>query len=60
MKTVQILTLMLALSGASNIAFLAGIIARFSGAGLPQSVLTGGGAAASTLVIFFAAIAAYQ
>lgn len=60
MKTIQVLTLMLALSCASNIAFLAGITARLAGAALPQAVLTGGGSAASALVIFFTAVAAYR
>ena len=41
MHTVQVLTLLLALSGALNVAFIAGLTARFAGAGPAQAILTG-------------------
>ncbi|MFD9462001.1 hypothetical protein [Streptomyces sp. NPDC060027] len=52
-------TLLLALSTALNIAITAGLLARRSGAGIPQAVLTGAGAAATSLGVYFAAVAAY-
>lgn len=60
MHIVQILTLLLALSGALNIAFAVGLTARLSGVSLGQAVLTGAGAAGTVLAIFFAAVSAYQ
>ena len=41
MHTVQVLTLLLALSGALNVAFTAGLTARLAGAGPAQAILTG-------------------
>ena len=60
MHTTQILTLLLALSGALNIAFIAGLLARHTGAGPAQATLTAAGAASTTLAIFFTAITAYH
>lgn len=59
MTTTQILTLMLALSGALNIAFAAGITARASGLSVPASILVAGGAAGGALTIFFTALPSY-
>jgi hypothetical protein len=60
MNTQRLLSLLLALSGALNVAFTAGIAARQAGAGIAQAILTGAGAAGTVLVIFFAAVAAYH
>jgi hypothetical protein len=60
MHTTQILTLLLALSGAVNAAFAAAIMARAAGATPAQAILTGAGSAGTVMAIFFAAIAAYQ
>ncbi len=60
MHTVQVLTLLLALSGALNVAFTAGIMARLSGAGPAQAILTAAGAAGTVMAIFFAAVSAYH
>ncbi|MER6206565.1 hypothetical protein [Streptomyces sp. NPDC001642] len=60
MSPLQILSLLLALSTALNIAITAGLIARRSGASRPQAILTGAGAAATSLGIYFAAVAAYK
>jgi len=60
MSPLQIMSLLLALSIALNIAMTAGIIAHRSGAGIPKAVLTGAGAATTVLGIYFAAVAAYK
>ncbi|KQW17251.1 hypothetical protein [Streptomyces sp. Root369] len=60
MSPLQILSLLLALSTALNIAFTTGLLAHRSGAGIPQAILAGAGAAATSLGIYFAAIAAYR
>jgi hypothetical protein len=60
MHAIQVLTLFLALSGALNIAFTAGIIARQAGASQAQAILTAGGAAGTVMAIFFAAVSAYH
>jgi hypothetical protein len=60
MHPVQVLTLLLALSGALNVAFAAGITARLAGAGRAQAILTAAGAAGTVMVIFFAAVSAYR
>jgi hypothetical protein len=60
MHTVQVLTLLLALSGALNVAFTAGLTARLAGAGRAQAILTGAGAAGTVMAIFFAAVSAYR
>ena len=46
MHTVQVLTLLLALSSALNVAFTAGLTARLAGAARLQAILTGAGAPA--------------
>ena len=60
MHAVQVLALLLALSGALNVAFTAGITARLAGVGLAQAILTAGGAAGTVMAIFFAAVSAYR
>ncbi|MGW2826419.1 hypothetical protein ACWC24_36360 [Streptomyces sp. NPDC001443] len=59
MSPLQILSLLLALSTALNIAITAGLLAHRAGASTPQAILTGAGAAATSLGIYFAAVAAY-
>ncbi|MEU5980110.1 hypothetical protein [Streptomyces sp. NPDC047315] len=60
MSPVQILSLLLAMSTALNIAVTAGLLAHRAGAGVPQALLTGAGAAATGLGIYLAAVAAYR
>jgi hypothetical protein len=60
MHALQILTLLLATSGAINIACAAGIIVRHAGASTAQAILAAGGAASTALAIFFAAVSAYH
>ena len=60
MHTVQVLTLLLALSSALNVAFSAGLTARLAGAGPAQEILTAAGAASAVMAIFFAAVSAYR
>ena len=60
MHTVQVLTLLLALSGALNVAFTAGLTARLAGAGPAQAILTAAGAAGTVMAVFFAAVSAYR
>ena len=60
MHATQILTLVLALSGALNTAFAAGVTARLAGASTPQAILTAAGAAGTVMAIFFAAVSAYH
>jgi hypothetical protein len=60
MHASQILTLLLALSGALNAAFAAGIIACHAGASTAQAILTAAGAAATVMATFFAGVSAYH
>jgi hypothetical protein len=60
MYAVQVLTLLLALSGALNVAFAAGITARLAGASRAQAILTAAGAVGTVMAIFFAAVSAYR
>jgi len=60
MHAIQILTLLLALSGALNIAFTAGITARQANASPAQAILTAAGAGGTAMAIFFAAVSAYH
>lgn len=60
MNTVKILSLLLALSSAVNVAFGTGITARAAGASTAQAILTGAGSAGTVMAIFFAGVAAYQ
>jgi hypothetical protein len=60
MTAARILALLLALSIAINIGFLAGLIAHQAGAPAPRALMTGAGAVATILGLYFAAIAAYQ
>jgi hypothetical protein len=60
MHALQVLTLLLAVSGALNVAFTAGITARLAGTGLAQAILAGAGAASTVLAIFFTAVSAYH
>jgi hypothetical protein len=58
MHTVQVLTLLLALSGALNVAFTAGVTVRLAGAGPARAILTGADADGTVMAIFFAAVSA--
>lgn len=60
MKTTEILTLLLALSVALNLALSFGILARVAGKPTPAAALVGAGAAATALTIFFTAVSAYH
>jgi hypothetical protein len=60
MNAIRVLTLLLALSGALNVALTAGITARHAGASTAQSILTGAGAAGTVMAVFFTAVAAYR
>jgi hypothetical protein len=60
MHAAQILTLLLALSGALNVAFAVGLIARLAGVRSAKAILTEAGAAGTVLAIFFAAVSAYR
>jgi hypothetical protein len=60
MHAMQVLTLFLALSGAMNTAFAAGITARCAGASASQAILTAAGAAGTVMAIFFTALTAYH
>jgi len=60
MNAVRILTLLLALSGSLNVAFGAGITARYNGVGRAQAILTAAGAVGTAMLIFFAGVAAYH
>lgn len=55
-----VLALLLALSGALNLAFAAGLTARHAGASPAQAILTAAGAVGTIMVIFFTAVAAYR
>jgi hypothetical protein len=52
--------LLLALSGALNTAFAAGITAHHAGASTAQAMLTAAGAAVTVMATFFAAVSAYH
>jgi uncharacterized metal-binding protein len=60
MHTAQVLSLLLALSGALNVAFAAGLTARFAGARPAEAILTAAAAAGTVMAIFFAAVSAYR
>ncbi|MCX4799895.1 hypothetical protein OG497_39325 [Streptomyces sp. NBC_01242] len=60
MSPMQILSLLLALSIALNVAIAAALLARSSGVGIHQAILTGAGAAATSLGIYVAAVGAYK
>ncbi|WP_329177462.1 MULTISPECIES: hypothetical protein [unclassified Streptomyces] len=60
MTPVQILSLLLALSCAANIAVIAGFAGRAAGLGLSASLMAAGTAGASSLGLYFAALAAYR
>lgn len=60
MRTVQVLTLLVALSGALNVAFAAGLTTRLAGGRAAQAILAGAGAAGTVMAIFFAAVSAYH
>lgn len=60
MHTAQVLTLLIALSGALNVAFIAGLTAHRAGAAPAQAILTAAGAASTVMAIFFAAVSAYR
>jgi len=60
MCATQILTLLLALSCALNVAFAAGITARRAGTSTAQAIMAAAGAMGTVMAIFFAAVAAYH
>ena len=60
MHTVQVLTLLLALSSALNVAFSAGLTASLAGVSPARAILTAAGAAGTVMAIFFAAVSAYR
>jgi len=60
MHTIQVLALLLALSGALNVAFATGLTARFADARPAQAILTAAAAAGTVMAIFFAAVCAYR
>jgi len=60
MHALQILALVLAASGALNIAFATGIIARRAGASTAQAILTAAGAAGTVMALFLTAVSAYH
>lgn len=60
MTALNLIGLLLALSGALNIALATGITARFSGLSIPKCILVASSAAGTTLLIIFAALAAYH
>ena len=60
MYATQVLTLLLALSGALNTAFAVSIIAHHAGASTPQAILTAAGAAGTVMAVFFTALSAYH
>ena len=60
MHAMQVLTLLLALSGALNMGFATGLTARRGGASTPQAILTASGAAGTVMAIFFTALSAYH
>jgi hypothetical protein len=60
MHTVQVLTLLLALSAALNVATAAGITARLAGVSPAKAVMTAAAALGAVMTIFFAAVSAYR
>ena len=60
MSSVRILSLLLAISSAINIAFAVSLLTRASGASTANAVLAGAGAAATAVGLYFAAVAAYH
>lgn len=60
MDATRILTILLALSVALNIAQAAAAIARTGGASVPQAIFIGGGAACTALTVFFAGLGVYH
>jgi len=60
MNAMQVITLFLALSGALNASFAAGITAHRAGASIPQAILTAAGTAGTVMAIFFAGLSAYN
>ncbi|GGS98970.1 hypothetical protein GCM10010156_66380 [Planobispora rosea] len=60
MTSIDVLTLVLAVSVAVNIGCAAGFITLRTGSGWARAVLAAGGAVGAALVIFFAAVGAYS
>ncbi|MEV5707898.1 hypothetical protein [Actinoallomurus sp. NPDC052274] len=60
MSLVQILSLLLAMSFALNVATITGLLARTAGTRTANAIITGAGAAATFLGLYFAAVAAYH
>jgi hypothetical protein len=59
MTTVRLLGLLLAISGAVNVAFGAGIAAHCARMGLAKAFLVGGGAAGTVLGLYLTGVTAY-
>ncbi|WP_033423896.1 hypothetical protein [Actinomadura flavalba] len=59
MTTTQVLSLLLALSTALNVAGGAAAVARWSGQSVPNAILTGGAAAGAVVTLFLAAVGVY-
>jgi hypothetical protein len=60
LNTVQILSLLLAMSLAINIGFIAGFTALRSGLKLAQAVLLAGGATGGAIALFLTGVSAYR
>ncbi|WP_433438186.1 hypothetical protein [Nonomuraea sp. CA-141351] len=60
MSPVEILSLLLALPIALNIAIATYLVARATGAGTAGAILPGGAAVATSLGLYFAAVAAHH
>ncbi|GAA2627080.1 hypothetical protein GCM10010411_75170 [Actinomadura fulvescens] len=60
MTPAQVLSLLLALSGALNIAFAAGIIACWNGATFPKTIMVGGSAASVAIGLFLTGVGVYH
>jgi hypothetical protein len=60
MNSIQILSLLLALSTALNVAIITTLIARKANVSTPNAILTGAGAAATSLGLYLTAVSAYH
>ena len=60
MHVIQVLTLLIALSGALNVVLTTAITARYAGASKAQAILTAAGAGGTVMALFFTAVSAYH
>ena len=60
MSGLQIVTLLLAVSGALNVGFVAAVAVVSAGAPLGRALLAGGGAMGGALTLFFAGVMTYS